>query len=186
MDQDTTQYCPTPALLAALRRAFSAEAVQHLSAVYTWVARHGGLCEDTPRRSAGTSFNPRPARLGLIALRELPGSSEVEIAALLLSALPLHQTAPSEFQTAAELALTVRRRSAESMPSAATALACCIALDDVRHLHLSDAPAAGEIISHAARLAAVLEGDERCARLRTLVLHAMDQQSALLQARGVL
>ncbi|MBN8549497.1 MAG: hypothetical protein J0M12_09300 [Deltaproteobacteria bacterium] len=101
---------------------------------------NGGLIEGTSRRSPGTSFNPQPARICHILLKECDERrTEVLVAALLVpsnASLPL----PISLAAASEILGAARAFLRKHEPSSAEGERVALAhhLDILRHLHLTE------------------------------------------------
>lgn len=104
----------SPALFGELKRRFSIEEASRVSAEYTTCVSNGGLNEGLIVRDPEVSFNPRPARICLILLKEL---KEVSIGEL-LEVLKLE---------------TLQQPTLTALPSVKLALI----VDELRHLHMT-------------------------------------------------
>lgn len=185
MSHTSNPILPTPALSAALRRSFAEDIQERLAALYQWVASQGGLAEQSPRRTQNTSFNPRPARLALIALKELHNTTEIEVAALFLSTIPpALPLAPPGLDAALELASQIQAYAPLHPLQPAAPLAACLALDTIRHLHLSETPHPSDLLAQASQLAHIISAEPRAVRLSEVLHHAITQQTLLLNVKS--
>lgn len=107
----------SPALYGALRRiTLSTGSFQAIEAAYKEVWSQGGCLEQLSKRTANSSFNPRPARMACLLLQHLE-SADTEMITSALQA-SLLATPPSD-----------------------PILAAIWLLDYIRHLHLDSNPA---------------------------------------------
>jgi hypothetical protein len=183
MNMNSSHHLPTPALAAALGRRFDPNTKHRLISLYGWIASQGGLEENAPLRTAGSSFNPRPARYAILALNHLAPTSELETTAVLLRAVPNPLAAPAEFSQGAAVAHRLASTSPAQLDSAELPLECCVALDAVRHLHLSESPTARDVLEYARQLCELAAGQSRAETICRLLNHAITQQAALLAAK---
>jgi hypothetical protein len=152
----------SPSVLAALKRAkIDSSSVAEIARRYS-AAAHAGRVEepDHTKRTPGTSFNPRPARLILIALKELqPTGDEIE-RQLLVELLLLLADPPV-------VASTLESKLAQTA-------AAIVEIDHLRHLHLSHAQelptsvlTPSQVLALPDRLRIVLEQARRNAEMLT-------------------
>lgn len=189
-------------------RYVPAEAAR-LRELFQVITHAGGLEEDLAlRRTPGAAFNPRPARLVQLVVQDGDQTSELAIAATLLSSAPAPTqqraaSADSPEQTAAVMAgeilsceepetrKTMQRHSAreadDSILTVAFTIAYATILDAARHLHMH----AGDKQDRAAaysRLAASFASLNRetsmavALRLREKTRIALDRSAALISA----
>lgn len=137
---------------------------------YALSCANGGLDEGPIKRSAGASFNPRPARICQILLQECQERDFDTLSAGLLISSTAREPFPAPLQKAAIILSAARNFfcSRDSVAAPAERVALALHLDTLRHLHMSTATL-GEI--HA-----VLEAT------RSLLLdRALHDQSARLK-----
>ena len=146
-----------PGLAGAVRRTFSPEAALTIAATYAEVIERSGLETPAIRRPEGTSFNPRPARICQILLTEGGGASPEELQQAVRRSLP-HGDTPPNYEP--------------YDPHDRVALA--LALDDVRHLHMTDEARCDRraMLAHARALCSAGSPTER---LTVLVHHAVQR-----------
>ena len=136
----------SPALFGELKRRFSIEEASRASVEYATCASKGGLNEGLIVRDPEVSFNPRPARICLILLKEVKEVSIGEILEVL------------QVETLQQPALT-------TVPSVKLALI----IDELRHLHMTKL-SPQEIRARIGELQKDLAGchDETLARLKLI------------------
>lgn len=107
-----------------------------LDAAFDFAIQHGGLDEVDFVREEGVSYNPRPARIALILLKDVQTDSFLTLAGGMLAAVPaaLH-LAPRSCTDAAALAHRSALPPTELAGEPAAAIACAVFLDRARHLH---------------------------------------------------
>lgn len=162
-----------PALWAALRRALPPGAPEELAGIYLAASKAGALSEQPVTREKGVSFNPRPARICQILIKECGESDTGVLAAAVLACCPEPLEVRSAPPTAREVAAAARAgRSKYRIPVTEPARSICMALflDDIRHLHMASLEAGerARILAAGSEIAgAALEGPAE--RLRKLI-----------------
>ena len=135
----------SPALFRAINRLFSPIEADLMARLYSCAAQAGGLAEGPIVRAPMASFNPRPARLCKILLRECEERDiQVLAAALLLGApsLAVPPTAGEAFNLVEEYQ-KFRVGALRTQPSLKLErIHLAVLLDDLRHLHMTKLPIA--------------------------------------------
>lgn len=132
-----------PALFCALGRMYNKEILKSFEELYHNMVLAGGLHEGAIARAPNASFNPRPARLCKILLRETNEQDVNVLGAALIIAVPDNFETPVAWQAACELAKQARTFRAQplSKPDAPIErLHLAVLLDDLRHLHMTTLP----------------------------------------------
>jgi hypothetical protein len=182
----------TPALRSALLRAYDRTKVCNLLEVYKAVEMFGGSAETSTRRTPGTSFNPRPARVVLIGLQNDLVGSDIGAAALMLATISPTKLKdlekddtnliPRSLITSLPLANSIQVAPQASDTAEILRLASCITLDLIRHLHLSEGHDTHTYLHQASELAEILERDPDSKKILNLLKHAINQQRMILRA----
>lgn len=137
----------SPNLAGALRRAEVKDA-QMLDQAFGFALEHGGLTELDFEREEDVSFNPRPARVALILLRDAHiKESEVLTAAMLATAhadlTHFRSTLTAIPGRVCELAILAQAEPEileEKASASAGKIAAALHLDRARHRHLARDP----------------------------------------------
>lgn len=140
-----------PGFAATVRRAFPPDAALAIAGVYAEVVARGGLESPTIHRPEGASFNPRPARICQILLAEGGVTSPDTVCAAL-------------WATIGEVA------ECQLNPAWPT-IEAALALDEVRHLHMT-APDGAHRPAALARAERLCRDGAVYPRLVTLLAHA--------------
>ena len=124
-----------PGLVSALKMALPPEFVDLLGGVYAAAADLDGLVENPIKRGELDSFNPRPARVCQILLKEAKENDPVVLAAAMLScasSLPVDELIGGSY---ALVNLSKKFPTESSLASSRVVLALLI--DQLRHVHMS-------------------------------------------------
>ena len=131
---------------------FGPEVTANFEKLFLKTLEFGGLAEEDFDREPGASYNPRPARVALILIKDLKIAAADTIAAGILAAVSRSCTTESiELMTAeitngkqvaqlaqdALLPLPQIEQLQEPLRTAAAAIAAAIFLDRMRHFHLT-------------------------------------------------
>ena len=131
----------SPAVMGAIRRIFSAEDVLLFESLYQAAALAGGLDEGPVLRIPNASFNPRPARICKILMREVKEQDmQVLGAALLLSLpeqIPVEPGFEQAFQFAHKLRSFIEKPGYDTPHAIIERLHLAMLLDNLRHLHMT-------------------------------------------------
>ena len=151
-----------PGLAGALRRAFPPAAALEVAATYAEVLERSGLESPSIDRPEGASFNPRPARICQILMTDGGGST------------------PEELQLAVRLSIP-RRGDPPQLPpppNPSDRVALALAIDDVRHLHMTD-PAERDHHAVLAAARALVGLSTAPQRLKVVLEHAVRRYARL-------
>ena len=134
-------------------RVFGAEAAAEIDKIFSIAIENGGLEEEDFRREPGVSFNPRPARVGLILINDLKVHDPLIVRAGVLA--PVVDRCPDEAKAKIESSMSGGKQAIEtalaarlpldrieklegSAREAAAKIAAALFLDRMRHFHQSD------------------------------------------------
>lgn len=182
----------TPALRSALSRAYNRTTVLSLLQVYGTVEMLGGNTENSTRRTPGTSFNPRSARVVLIGLQNDLIATDISAAALMLATISPSKLMdlengdanliPQALTSSLPLAKSIQAAPQASDTAEIVKLASCISLDSIRHLHLTEGQNTHSYLQQASELVGMLERDPSAQKILSLLKHAINQQQMILRA----
>lgn len=136
----------SPALWGRLRRSLDRSALEPLSSAYAEAAAAGANYEPYPRRTPGSSFNPRAARISQVLWDDANcRDCQILAAAFFVGTSPVALRAAAvseENQAAQQLALAAleRREDPKSATPQQRLLLWALTLDDLRHYHLRAEP----------------------------------------------
>lgn len=145
----------SPGVSGDLQRLFPAD-FKRLDEIYRYAAERGSLAEGAVKRSEGVSFNPRPARVASILVKNSRTVDPLTVGAAFLlccgkTALEKH----AEWNE--EKMLALEALSSPGNSERASLLSLAHALDTVRHLHMTTY-SREERIRVAQEIACTIEG----------------------------
>ena len=176
-----------PGLWSSLCRHFHEEAMPGLEAAYAHSIARGGKEEWPVVRPEDASFNPRPARVCQILFAQGRCADLDTLIAALLAPMPPEEEAFESWRDAHQRSLAraasghVHQGEPLSMPGAgrqaAWSVALALALDTVRHLHMTELPAEERraLLDRLQPLAGE-QGDGASSPLAPLLQSALTQQ----------
>jgi hypothetical protein len=172
-----------PALRGAVAKLFGEAAVAVIASDYEQAAAHGGNVEVGLVREEGVSYNKRIARLSLLALDEGGVRSLSDLRAVMWSTIidveALDTISEGEVRAKA-VAVRVEEESGDTLVNAIRAV---IALDTIRHLHMTTlAPTDKLAYIESEKLAALLRAEATTPPvLKVKLQHAMKMQRRLIE-----
>jgi hypothetical protein len=136
----------SPHLYGYLTRTYSEDDLEYLTKAFKISIEHGGLRELDFEREPGVSYNPRPARIGIILLSECKVNDRQILATAFLASVLQYQpnaveTVRTAFPELYDIALKSSfkpdkiERNSKSMPI--HLISGVLAIDRARHLHLA-------------------------------------------------
>jgi hypothetical protein len=141
---EETEFCLTgnlgtdsPALLSDLQRGYENRAVRYLASCYAEASKWGGLREAPVEREAGVSYNPRPARILKILMKE---TNQVSVFS---ASVALFSTVPVQFREQVASAYQKQKDAVSGLDILETCdellqnIALARTLDSARHLHMT-------------------------------------------------
>lgn len=179
----------SPALGVLLSRAFGEGCIDVISGDYERSAARGGNQElNGLQREQGVSFRPRIARIVTILLQDF---SSRDLPTIRAAVLATGNIEPEDAVDEGRLAVLVRASNPASVRSVdadeSKAIAVALALDEVRHLHLTALQAAQRAVrlAEAQALASRLAGTPSIVPLCKKLEHAIAMQQRGIAAGDV-
>ena len=161
----------SPHLAGSLEKILTPAQCSELDEVWNYVVQAGGMAEIGFEREPGVSYNPRPARVGLILLSNFEVTEVHVIAAGFLSCV---DDSVAYSGALAKDATKLAERSKHSIRELAAApendevllVALARHLDDVRHFHLRDGYREAGFASERERFLQLTEEHARAVPMR--------------------
>lgn len=169
-----------PGLAGSLSRLFGHDVVARLAVDYCVAADLGGNVEVGLTREEGVSFNPRIARVVSLVIQECEPVDLLLLRVAVYSSVPKERAAAIPADVASAIGMMGLGAFDASPPIQGVSLACM--LDQVRHLHMSNAPLHQKqgILDEVRSSRLLLPESGAPERLRVKVLHALDLQARRL------
>jgi hypothetical protein len=169
----------SPGLYGSLKKFASAAELEQLEEAFLAAWKLGAGTEAPITRDPGVSYNPRPARIATILIKECQNLAAQEIAACFwISAITrgaeLPQTDYAGKQLAQQAFAALNDSSLPTLKANALRIAAAVLVDSIRHLHmssLSDTERQAEI-NHSKRFIAGLPDGSIDARILAVLQHA--------------
>jgi hypothetical protein len=175
-------FIPSPALAASLSAFFNGAELEFLFASYRLACEVSALNEDRVIRENGAAFNPRPARIAAILIKEGKIRDANTIAAAFLacgepSKISGLQIADHILSLSKQAQHIIKNGAAVHNTSAeALTIAYAIILDGIRHLHMTN-------MTHAEQLAGLRKYGALISSSKSDLTPYLVKASSILESR---
>ncbi|MCB0338952.1 MAG: hypothetical protein KDD53_05075 [Bdellovibrionales bacterium] len=142
MGIETTQHSgvlekDSPKFYNLVRRSLGDSAVQELNTAWQEASKLGALCDSPIRREQGVSFNPRPARVGILLIQEAQVYDFKSLKLAIYACIKPHHLNPIE-QEANEINSLLDFKISPNLSINLATICSVFLLDHLRHVHMMD------------------------------------------------